>query len=306
MKLRWIRRIGEALTVSPETLAANPVLAAHSISPQRVCEVAGVQRLAEIGPRNALVVSVDELAEQPEQLITLRRALGQGVLILFVAITDEFEHRLITESLDGLAVRVDEPTDDSPDALYAVRVTSLLERSLHRNNRALSDALCDMPTHRTPQHALALIPDTVPVRRVGWLRRALLHPSFPVYLIVFVYSALRVLPVAFISQFQGSLLVLWLIDVVTAVPYTWGVLAMLFAQRLRIRMIATVTTIVTFIVPYVYFWMNGTGYPRYVPVVIATLTILSMLVETSKYVQEQRLRRSYRAVATSPVFAAAR
>lgn len=305
MVWRGVQRAWESLRILPEVLSANPVLTGRSLSPDRVCEVAGVQRLAELGPRNAKVVPTEDLMEPHKRLLTLREAISTGVLILFVETKTEDEQEQVVVDLHELAVRLDEATYPESGALYGVRVTSLLEECLKRDRFGTEEALRDMPTQHMSRHALALLPDSTPVHRVGWLRRALMQPSFPVYLIVFIYSSLRVLPVAFVSQFHGSLLVLWLIDVVTAVPYTWGVLAMLFARKRGIRLLATATTITTFVGPYVYFWLNGSGYPLYVPVIIAALTVLSVLLEVSKYQQEQRLRRSYCAVSNASARAAA-
>lgn len=302
---RGVKRAWGSLKVSPEVLSANPVLAERSLSPDLVCEVAGVQRLAELGPRNAKVVPAEDLTDPQKRLLTLRQALSKGVLILFVETRTEDEQEQIVAELHELAIRLDEAHYDEVGALYGVRVTSLLEECLKRDRFGTEEALRDMPTHHLSKHALAILPDSTPVHRVGWLRRALMQPSFPVYLIVFVYSSLRVLPVAFVSQFHGSLLVLWLIDVITAVPYTWGVLAMLFARKRGIRLLATATTITTFVGPYVYFWLNGSGYPIYVPIIIAALTVLSVLLEVNKYQQEQRLRLSYSAVSNASARAAA-
>lgn len=305
MVWRGVRRAWGALRVSPEVLSANPVLAERALSPERVCEVAGVQRLAELGPRNVKVVPAVELLDPKKRLLALRHALSTGVVILLVDTETEDEQELFVSELRELAAPLGEVTNDGAGALYGVRVTSLLEECLQRDHFGTEEALRDMPTHHMPKHALEILPDSAPVHRVGWLRRALLQPSFPVYLLVFVYSSLRVLPVAFVSEFHGNLLVLWLIDVITAVPYTWGVLAMLFARKRGIRLLATATTIITFVGPYVYFWLNGSGYPIYVPIVIAALTVLSVLLEVNKYQQEQRLRRSYRAVSKAPALAAA-
>ena len=40
------------------------------------------------------------------------------------------------------------------------------------------------------------------------------------YVVVFIYSSLRALPVAFVPGFRGQWWVLWLIDILTTVPYT--------------------------------------------------------------------------------------
>lgn len=321
MVWQWAKRVAGSLRVRPEKLLADPLLAAHSLSPQRVCEVAGVQRLAELGPKNARVVPLAELLDTAQTLHILREALHTGVVILFVGTDTAHETASLKRAFNQIAVRVDEGenwhrtnhqseakevtiSEGDEHAVFAINVTELLTLSLKQDQAGLEAVLHGMPTHHTQPQALALMPDSMPVQRVSWLRRALSQPSFPVYLIVFVYSSLRVLPVAFISQFHGNLLVLWLIDIITAVPYTWGVLAMLFAPTRKIRVLATAITIVTFVGPYVYFWFNGKGYPPYVPIVIAALTAVSVWLEFSKYRQEQRLRRDYLTVPVSPLVAA--
>ena len=76
-------------------------------------------------------------------------------------------------------------------------------------------------------------------------------------------------------------------------------LAMLFAPKRRIRLLAALTTLVTFVGPYVYFWLHGRGYPPYVPIVIVGLTLASVLLEANRYRQEQGLRRRYRSVSAA-------
>lgn len=297
MVWRWVRRVVSSLLVTPEKLATSPALAAHSLSPEHVCDAAGVQRLAELGPHNTLVVAVSDVVEPQKRAHTLRKALERGVVILFVESETVLDGLRLTNELRGIAVRLDEPPETGERALYGVNVTSLLRASLAAGDESqLTEALRGMPTHRTPHKALSLLPETMPVQRTSPLQRVLSHPSLPVYLIVFVYSSLRVLPVALIREFHGSLLVLWTIDIITAVPYTWGVLAMLFAPKRRIRLLAALTTLVTFVGPYVYFWMHGRGYPPYVPIVIIGLTLASVLLEANRYRQEQALRQRYRSV----------
>jgi hypothetical protein len=297
----WVQRVVGSLLVSPSKLADMPALAAHSLSPEHVCDAAGVQRLAELGPHNALVVSVDDVVSPAARARTLRHALEDGVVILFVEAVNTAEGLRLTNELRGIAVRLDEPPETGQRALYGVNVTALLRATLAGPEQGhLEDALRGMPAHRTPRKALALLPESMLVQRTNWVQRTLRHPSMPVYLIVFIYSSLRVLPVALIREFHGSLLVLWAIDIITAVPYTWGVLAMLFAPKRRIRLLAALTTLVTFVGPYVYFWMHGRGYPPYVPIVIVALTLGSVLLEANRYRQEQQLRRRYRSVSAAP------
>lgn len=294
----WIRRLQRTLLVSPETLAADARLAGRTLDPDAICELAGVRRLAELGPRSTRIVDSEQMLDAAERLVVLRDAVEHGVRMLFVEVVPGSEAEL-TDALPGIVRRLDETAAPDAGSLHGVAVTALLQHCLTLDLERTSLALAGMPTRHTDSQALALLPVTLDVRREHPLRRLIGDPRVPVYLGVGLYSALRALPVALVPQFHGSLLVLWLIDVITAVPYTWGVLAMLFAPRGGIRILATLTTVTTFAAPYVYFWMHGRDYPVYVVLVIAALTAASTLIEVVKYLQEQGLRRRY-AVATSP------
>ena len=114
-------------------------------------------------------------------------------------------------------------------------------------------------------------------------------PKVLAYLVVITYSSLRVLPVSLVKEFHGSLLVLWTMDIATAIPYTWGVLAMFTAKRRWVRMVGTFTTAITFAAPYVYFAMTGRDYPTYVIVIVILFIISGFLVEGTKYLRERYL-----------------
>ena len=87
---------------------------------------------------------------------------------------------------------------------------------------------------------------------------------------------------------------------VTAIPYTWGVLAMVTAVKRSVRFWGTVTTVVTFIAPYVYFWRYGHATPPFVWVIIAIMILASITLEVSKVIQEKQLCRKYRASRVLP------
>ncbi len=268
------------LLISPERLAADPRLSSRAVRPEALLEIAGIRRLAELGPNNTRIIDHTQLADPAERALLLRESLEGGIRLLLVDATEaplpELAHPL-----------------DADGTLGGINVTELLRHGLAHDPDRTGLALAGMSTRRMTSEARRTLPATIPVRDEHPLRRLLSDPRAPVYLVVGIYSALRALPVALVPQFQGSLLVLWLIDVLTAIPYTWGVLAMLFAPRRSIRALATLTTAVTFMAPYVYFWLNGRHYPPYVVVVIATLTAASVALEVSKYLQEQRLRRRW-------------
>lgn len=112
--------------------------------------------------------------------------------------------------------------------------------------------------------------------------RLMTNPKFLAYVVVLIYSALRVLPVTFVKEFEGSLVMLWAIDLVTAIPYTWGVLTMVTAARFRMRVVGMVVTIVTFMAPYVYFGVHGKHYPPHVILIIVALILATFALEGYK------------------------
>lgn len=115
-------------------------------------------------------------------------------------------------------------------------------------------------------------------------------PKFIAYAVVLIYSALRALPVTFVKEFEGSLAVLWAIDLGTAIPYTWGIITMVTAKRLWLRLVGIVVTVVTFIAPYLYFGSHGNNYPLHVIAIVTVLILVTFGWETyrvkaDKYVE---------------------
>ncbi|MDO5721737.1 MAG: hypothetical protein Q4P06_04250 [Actinomycetaceae bacterium] len=124
------------------------------------------------------------------------------------------------------------------------------------------------------------------------LMRWLTNPRVLAYIVVFVYSALRALPVTFVKEFHGSILLLWTIDLVTAIPYTWGVIAMVTAPRFKMRLVGLVVTVVTFMLPYIYFGLNGRDYPDHILFIIGCLIAGTFVLEGYKMWLDRRVRTS--------------
>lgn len=154
---------------------------------------------------------------------------------------------------------------------------------------------------RVSRHTLAALReaevDLVP--RAGIVR--LLHnPRFLAYATVFIYSSLRALPAVYAPGFRGNPWVLWTIDIVTAVPYTWGIIAMVAGRRRRIRFAGFLATLITFVAPYVYFFLagdhgHGDGYPGWVIVVVIGLVLATFLLEGGRWLRDVAVGRGLRA-----------
>lgn len=154
---------------------------------------------------------------------------------------------------------------------------------------------------RVSRHTLAALReaevDLVP--RAGIVR--LLHnPRFLAYATVFIYSSLRALPAVYAPGFRGNPWVLWSIDIVTALPYTWGIIAMVAGRRRRIRFAGFLITLITFVAPYVYFFLagdhgHGHSYPRWVIMVVIGLVLATFLLEGGRWLRDVAVARGLRA-----------
>lgn len=145
-----------------------------------------------------------------------------------------------------------------------------------------------------PREILARLADLrISVLRRPPLARLLRNPRLWVYVVVVVYSALRALPVALVKEFHGSIVVLWSIDILTAIPYAWGVLTMVTGGTRRLRLAGALTAVVTFVAPYVYFGLHGHDYPPYVIVGIAAMVLSGVGLEAWKLHRESRLECRY-------------
>ncbi|OMG25700.1 hypothetical protein BKH36_09985 [Actinomyces naeslundii] len=153
---------------------------------------------------------------------------------------------------------------------------------------------------RVSRHTLAALReagvDLVPRAEIV---RLLHNPRFLAYATVFIYSSLRALPATFAPGFRGNPWVLWTIDIVTAVPYTWGIIAMVAGRRRRIRFTGFLVTLITFIAPYVYFFFagshgDGNRYPGWVIMVVIGLVLATVLLEGGRWLRDVAVARGLR------------
>ena len=153
-------------------------------------------------------------------------------------------------------------------------------------------AMAGLDTLSTASHA------TRAARAVGASiieRSALLklcrNPKFIAYVVVFVYSMARAVPVMFVPHFRGDWRILWLIDMVTAIPYTWGLIEMVAGQKLWHRVAGAVTASITFLAPYVYFLMYGRHAPPGIWFAIACIFFGGIFLEVFRYQRDQAVKK---------------
>ncbi|MCD4549349.1 hypothetical protein [Schaalia sp. lx-260] len=256
--------------------------------PSAVCRAAGVNRLAELGRREVKEINVSDLYDEDAFVHRLREAIeGHELLWVF----SEASCERISDLLERYPALITPLNEEKTS--WGINVYKMISFYLSKNSHAIR-RLSGVDVSSTPVRLRLLLHEHhVPVRRSSLPMRIVRDPRTWVYAAIFIYSCLRALPVIFVPQFHGSILVLWLIDVVTAIPYTWGVLAMVTSKRIRQRLAGTLIAIITFLAPYFYFWTHGSDYPLTVTITVTVMIVGSFSVEALRFRQERRLERLY-------------
>lgn len=301
-----------------------PFTHAFALDPQAVINISGVARLSELNAKNvATVDSLRSLAhtntqdfyaidDAAEALGTaLRMAISSRQLLWFSSLPNSDVDK-VRNILGGdivhvvgpeLAVdKLDDKTLELPSALkqrgeplvpIAVSPSELVQvwaHGTHKQKKLLAYLLEGTNTLVMQQkdlHALRKVGTKLIERNPVW--RLLYNPKVLAYLVVMVYSSLRALPVVFVPGFHGNVWVLWSIDIITAIPYTWGIVEMITGRSFGRRMLGLLITLVTFVSPYVYFWANGRDYPVWVTIFVIALIVAACAVEYVRWLRDRAI-----------------
>lgn len=282
----------DAFLPQPHAAFTMDTLRELPLDPALVRQAARVQRLAELGPREIREITPAILRSPSKLAKAARRALESGCRLWVLSIDDDTILAAFDDQFGNALVALGPPSEEGRRA-YGIAPADAVRRLL-RHHPEEAAAFEGADATGFPHDIVSRLSELmIPVRHRSAISRFLRNPRVYVYLVVFVYSALRALPVVFVKEFEGSVLVLWSIDIITAVPYTWGVIAMVTGRTRKIRVLGALTTVVTFVAPYVYFGLHGRDYPPYVIIVIAILVLSGLGLEVVKFRQERRLERRY-------------
>ena len=78
---------------------------------------------------------------------------------------------------------------------------------------------------------------------------------------------------------------------ITAIPYTWGLIEMVAGQKLWHRIVGAATAAVTFLAPYVYFLMYGRHAPPGVWTAIACIFFGGIFLEVFRYRRDRAVKK---------------
>lgn len=301
-----------------------PFTHAFALDPQAVIDISGAARLSELNAKN--VVTIDSLRslahtntqdfyaidDAAEALGTaLRMAISSRQLLWFSSLP-ESDVKKVQNILGGdivhvvgpeLAVdKLDGSTLELPTALkqrgeplvpIAISPSELVQAWAHGSLEQqkllayLLEGTNTLVMRQKDLHALRKVGTKLIERNPVW--RLLYNPKVLAYLVVMVYSSLRALPVVFVPGFHGNVWVLWSIDIITAIPYTWGIVEMITGRSFGRRMLGLLITLVTFVSPYVYFWANGRDYPMWVTIFVIALIVAACAVEYVRWLRDRAI-----------------
>ena len=306
-----------ALTV--RSVLDGPLARRRRIDAARIRELAGVTRCGDLGVRQ--VVELPALADLATTTASqlrlpdgagwrigqaLGHAIEQGVRLWLCEVTAEavpLISRAIGDDLIHIVSLPEAEPENKPDvpataspapdgtvviALSPLALLMALTDGDDDSRRYLRTVLAGVDTLRCSSRAIVALQrsgvEVVPRSRA---LRLLWNPVALAYLLVFVYSSLRAIPVAFVPGFHGQVWVLWTIDILTAIPYTWGLVEMVAGRRIRYRLLGLATTLVSFLAPYVYFWITGRDYPPWVITVVMAMIVGSAGLEALRWWRER-------------------
>ncbi|OYO06976.1 hypothetical protein CGZ98_20835 [Enemella evansiae] len=301
---------GEVRTALRELVQGGDVLSLATarelpIDADALMRAAGVRRISDLRPRHVRdLPELGRLTSAPQDFLAgdaegrlvgdlLSDSLARGIqLWIFHADTEGLERLQQIFGTDQVHLIGEVHHGQEPLAINPLQLAEAWSADdADPLRRAwLAGSLSGIDTLRTPPRLVrALERLEVPHVRRSAIGRWLRDPAVFFYVVVLIYSALRALPVTFVKEFKGHLGILWAIDMLTAIPYTWGVIAMVTAKRRLVRALGTLVTAVTFVAPYVYFWATGENYPWWVVLVVALLILSGFLIEGWKIWTDRRI-----------------
>lgn len=298
----------------------HPQARNHPLDAARIRDLAGLARCGDLSARQVAVPQVlsDLASTTAADLLapddvgwhlghSLAHALEHGVRLWLCEVDRDAPERISAVLGEGLVHVVSfEPWPDGgigsdgadgPDGTAVIAVSPLaLVLSLAEHSEAsreyLRTVLEGVDTLRCPHRAIAALraAGVAVMERPATVRLAR-NPVALAYVVVFIYSSLRALPVAFVPGFRGQWWMLWLIDILTAIPYTWGIVEMVAGRRLRWRLVGLATTLLTFLAPYVYFWIHGRDSPPGVLAIVAAMIVGSAGLEAVRWWRDRVIVR---------------
>ena len=267
IKVSGVDRAGDLTTRIVEYPGALADIAAEGFSPHSAAGHALSHELHDAIQRRVRLW----IAEIPtEQFSRLREALGTDVI-----------HEA-GQPRDGY----------TPIALSPLELLEQWASGTDEQREFMRVAMAGLDTLTTSSHATyaSRAVGASIIERSAFLRLCR-NPKFIAYVVVLVYSMARAVPVMYVPHFRGDWRVLWAIDMITAIPYTWGLIEMVAGQKLWHRIVGAATAAITFLAPYVYFLIYGRHAPPGVWIAISLIFFGGIFLEVFRYQRDRAVKK---------------
>lgn len=278
------------------------VARSYQWDPATIIQVSGVDRAGDLTTR--IVENPGALADIAAEGFTPNSAAGHAlshelhdaiqrrVRLWIAEIPTDQLPRLHEAMGEGLIHEAGQPRDGyTPIALSPLELLEHWAEGSDEQREFMRVAMAGLDTLTTSSHA------TYASRAVGAsiiersvFLRLCRNPKFIAYVVVFVYSMARAVPVMFVPHFDGDWRILWAIDMITAIPYTWGLIEMVAGQKLWHRVVGAITASVTFLAPYVYFLKYGRHAPPGIWIAIACIFFGGIFLEVFRYQRDRAVK----------------
>ena len=279
------------------------VARSYQWDPATIIQVSGIDRAGDLTTR--IVENPGALADIAAEGFTPNSAAGHAlshelhdaiqrrVRLWIAEIPTDQLPRLHEAMGEGLIHEAGQPRDGyTPIALSPLELLEHWAEGSDEQREFMRVAMAGLDTLTTSSHA------TYAARAVGAsiiersvFLRLCRNPKFIAYVVVFVYSMARAVPVMFVPHFGGDWRVLWAIDMITAIPYTWGLIEMVAGQKLWHRVVGAITASVTFLAPYVYFLKYGRHAPPGIWIAIACIFFGGIFLEVFRYLRDRAVKK---------------
>lgn len=318
------REVGARLisATKKQGIMSLPTMKNFVVDPDLIANTAGVNRVSDLSYKKVVEVSglasrykedrgdsndADEVLDPVRLLYAslLRHSIEQGhelwALNADPLLLRDMRNRLGHDQVITIGEKqsyMGPPT--FPAVINPQRVVkSILEGNNEENQAYLKEALNGIDGRNLSDQLKKCLDDhDIDYTSYSQIRKIVRDPRTLAYSVIIGYSAARALPVAGVEEFNGSVPLLWTIDVGTAVPYTWGMIETFSSDttlsrkigRVASKSIGATVAAASFVAPYAYFYSQGKEYPVYVNAVVAGLVGVAGVSEYAKYRREQNLR----------------
>ncbi len=292
-----------------------------------VKQVAGVNRLSELKPKD--VVEVSALAGNPESVdeshqydgleasnmlyaTALRRSLDAGHKLWLMNVDEEFRDGLNFMLGDHNITQLGDPQQymGGPSVPICLSPSHVVEYILQddsrvgqRNKRYLKNTLQGVSEKHLSKNMLKLLElNDISTSPASPLETAAKHRWAILYTGMIGYSALRFIPLTFVPEYDGGILQYGLIDVGTAASQVMG-MELYFKGDTRLkRAVGAAAAVGSFMAPYGFvatFNKNGSplDYPAAVYAVASGFAAISVGLEALSATKDASIKRGLEAEA---------